>query len=632
MTQLFRFGSAEVHPAERQLLVDNRPVILGARAFDVLNLLIAHRERVVSKSELLEAVWPGLVVEENNLQVQVSTLRKVLGVGAITTVPGQGYQFTASVDGELAPDDAVASKAPHTPPAGQSARAAPAARWLRPQLVRRTSLAAGAAIVLVAGIGALVLLHAGPETASDTPGGAIAPVAAAHSVAVLPFVNMSGDPKQDYFSDGLSEELLNSLSSIPDLQVAARTSSFSFKGKENEITEIARKLNVGALLEGSVRKDGDHVRIAAQLINAGTGFLLWSQTYDRDLKDILKLQTEIATAVTHALQATLLADAWATIELGGTQNPKALDAYLRGMRWRGQADTREDIAAALAEFSEAIRLDPRFAKAYVAKSDFMTSSAAYVPVSEVRRTLDQARATAQQAVALAPGLGEAHAQLAHLETEVFDFTQAAAEFDRALALAPGDARVQGLSAGFFAAMDRAEEAMASARRAVALDPLSASSHSAAGMALKISHRYREAIEEFDRALSLQPQIAHAAVERGLAYLALGQLESARQSCASPPIDWSSHLCLAIAYDKLHQGAAAQQELAMLNGEIQDVAAFQYAEIYAQWGDVPKALGWIEKAYRLQDPGLIFAKVDELLDPLRQEPRFKEIERKLNFPA
>src|ERR1700722_1487237 len=166
-----------------------------------------------------------------------------------------------------------------------------------------------------------------PASAAGAPA-AFAPPP--HSIAVLPFVNMSGDPKQDYFSDGLSEELLNSLSSVRDLRVAARTSSFFFKGKEVDLADVAHKLNVGAVLEGSERKGGGHVRITAQLINAETGFHIWSHTYDRDLKDILKLQTEIATAVTTSLQATLMADTAATIELGGTQNPKAFDAYLRG--------------------------------------------------------------------------------------------------------------------------------------------------------------------------------------------------------------------------------------------------------------------------------------------------------------
>jgi TolB-like protein len=182
---------------------------------------------------------------------------------------------------------------------------------------------------------------------------------------VLPFVNMSGDPKQDYFSDGLSEELLNSLVSLRGLQVAARTSSFSFKGSGTDVADIARKLNVGAVLEGSVRKDGGRVRITAQLINAVTGFHLWSQTYDRDLKNVLALQTEIATAVTQALQATLLADASTVVELGGTHDPHAFDAYLSG---RGiKVISKETNLAQIAAFDEAIQLDPMYAKAYASK-------------------------------------------------------------------------------------------------------------------------------------------------------------------------------------------------------------------------------------------------------------------------
>jgi TolB-like protein/DNA-binding winged helix-turn-helix (wHTH) protein len=640
-TQSIRFGRAELHPAERQLLVDRRPVAIGARAFDVLSLLVAHRERVVSKHELLEAVWPGLVVEENNLAVQVSTLRKVLGAAAITTIPGQGYQFTATPAGDReAPDDPAPDFRRSAAPIALSSSGRPAEPVLQPaRHLRRVAahpgalFALGVTVLLGLGIGALNPRHAAEDAgAGALPGGAAALPPPAHSVAVLPFVNMSGDPRQDGFSDDLYEDLLSSLARVRNLQVAAPSPAPVLEDKDPGGADVGRKLNVATLLQGSVRKDGEHVRVSAQLVNVATGYLLWSQTYDSELKDTLRLRTQVATAVTEALQATLLSDTGTSVERGGTHHPQALDAYLRAVGRGENAHAREDYVSALESIAEAIRLDPEFAKAYVAKAQLLSGVAAYVPVSDVLKTLAQAHAAAERAVALAPDLGQAHAQLAHLDFEVFSFTRAATEYERALALAPADARVQAASAGFFAAMKRADEAAASARRAVALEPLSASAHSAAGMAWKTAHRYREAIEEFDRALSLQPQLAHAAVERGLAYLALGELEPARQSCAAAPIGWSRHMCLAITYGKLGRDAAAKQELAALRVEIRDVAAFQYAEIYAQWGDVPKALDWIEKAYELHDPGLIFAKVDELLDPIRQEPRFQQVERKLNFPA
>ena len=195
-----------------------------------------------------------------------------------------------------------------------------------------------------------------------------------HSIAVLPFANMSGDKEQEYFSDGLTEELLNSLAEINELQVAARTSAFSFKGTNTDIGTIARKLNVGAVLEGSVRRSANTIRITAQLINAVTGFHLWSKTYDRDLGDVLKLQTEIATAVASALKVTLLGDVAAKVELGGTRNPAAFDAYLRGAKaFNSRRTTTKEIPAAIAAYTEAIRLDPHYALAFAGRSIAFTA-------------------------------------------------------------------------------------------------------------------------------------------------------------------------------------------------------------------------------------------------------------------
>jgi TolB-like protein len=224
-------------------------------------------------------------------------------------------------------------------------------------------------ILSVVGAGALAYLAidkfwgAKQPESPPTPPAAPANAAAAfapppHSIAVLPFVNMSGDKEQEYFSDGLTEELLNSLAEINELQVAARTSAFSFKGKDTDIGTIARKLNVGAVLEGSVRRSGNTVRITTQLINAVTGFRLWSHSYDRDLGDVLKLETEIANAVASALKVSLLGDVATKIELGGTRNPAAFDAYLRALKDYQSIHDTGGLEAVIAVFTEAIRLDP----------------------------------------------------------------------------------------------------------------------------------------------------------------------------------------------------------------------------------------------------------------------------------
>jgi TolB-like protein/Tfp pilus assembly protein PilF len=454
-----------------------------------------------------------------------------------------------------------------------------------------------------------------------------------HSIAVLPFVNMSGDPKQDYFSDGLSEELLNSLVAIPDLQVAARTSSFTFKGKNEDVADVAQKLHVGAVLEGSVRKDGNQVRITAQLISAATGFHLWSQTYDRNLKNVLTLQTEIATAVTRALKATLLADAAAAIQIGGTQNPAAFDAYLRGKNLDRMGFNRENALARMAFFSEAIRLDPNFARAHVGAAEVQIGYAGnYAPGPEIRSWYRRARDHAEEAISLAPDLGEAHVALAFTwERGYLDFARAQAEYARALSLSPNDPGVLMRSGRFFVTMGRTEEGLSKIRRAIAMDQLNAKGYELLSYALGDAHRYREAIEENDRALQIDANSSDVRNARGLNYLLLGELDSARQSCETEKRDWQGRLCMAILYDRLGRHPDAESERAALQAESGDGTAYQMAEIYAQWGDIPKALDWLDTAYRLPDSGIDTLRVDQLVDPLRKEPRFREIERKLNFP-
>jgi TolB-like protein/tetratricopeptide (TPR) repeat protein len=468
-----------------------------------------------------------------------------------------------------------------------------------------------------------------PAAGGETPG--FAPPA--HSIAVLPFVNMSGDPKQDYFSDGLSEELLNSLAAVRDLRVAARTSSFTFKGKDTDVAEIARKLNVGAVLEGSVRKEGNQVRITAQLINAVTGFHLWSQTYDRDLKNVLALQTEIATAVSKALQATLLTDTAATIEIGGTQIPAAFDAYLRGKNLERGIFDRDNTLARVAAFLEAARLDPKFAKAYVSAANAQNVYANnFAPGPEVRSWFNKARENADKAVALAPGLGAAHAAIAGvLERGSLEFARARDEYDRALSLSPNDPDVLLHSGSFFAAQGRTDEGLSNIRRGIALDQLNPWGYGRLSVALSYAHQYRDAIQAADRMLQINPTDSAVRNERGLNELMLGNLDAAKSSCDTPKRSWQGQLCMAILYDKLHQHAQAEAELAAMQAELGDGASYQYAEIYAQWGDNPKALQWLDTAYHFPDPGIGTLKVDELMNPLRKEPRFLEIERKLNFP-
>jgi TolB-like protein/lipoprotein NlpI len=454
-----------------------------------------------------------------------------------------------------------------------------------------------------------------------------------HSIAVLPFVNLSGDKEQEYFSDGLTEELLNSLASINELQVAARTSAFSFKGKDEDIGTIARKLNVGAILEGSVRRSAHTIRITAQLINAVTGFHLWSKTYDRDLGDVLKLQTEIATQVSGALKVTLLGDLASRVELGGTRNPAAFDAYLRGRKVPVGTHSEKDDQRAIAAYTEAIGLDPNYALAFANRSIALNDYAGITSGPAIRENYDKSLSDARKAIVLTPDLAEGHLALAyHFESGALDFAKANAEYDRALALAPGNAQVLQHYGLFAVRMGRTEAGIAAARRAVVLDPLSSRTHSALGLALVLGRQYTEAIATYQDVLALEPENPDTYAYRGIAYYALEDFDRARASCESKADYGGGQICLALAYGKLGRHADAQSMLAKFQDSASDSAAYQYAYIYAQWGNVPKALEWLDTAVRLRDPGLIDLKTDPLMDPLRQEPRFQAIERGLKFPS
>jgi TolB-like protein/Tfp pilus assembly protein PilF len=453
-----------------------------------------------------------------------------------------------------------------------------------------------------------------------------------HSIAVLPFVNMSGDKEQEYFSDGLSEELLNDLSRINELQVAARTSAFSFKGKDTDIGTIARKLNVGAVLEGSVRRSAHRVRVTAQLINAVTGFHLWSETYDRDLGDVLKLQTEIASAVASALKVTLLRDVATEMKVGGTRNPAAYDAYLRSASAYWQVVSASDNESVRAGYQEAVRLDPNFALAYAEWSIALDAyGSLFAHGTAVGDFYRQARAAALKAVALAPELAEGHLALAVVYQRSFDFAGASDEFQRAMTLAPGNARVLRDYGDFAVEMGRTDAGIAAVRRAAALDPLSVESYSWLSGVLRSARRYDEALAAYQDGLSLQPKNPKWA-NGPLIYYALGDFEKMRAVCegvGEAVKDFQD--CLALAYKKLGRQADAETALARFKALEGNAAAYDYATIYAQWGNTREALTWLETALQLRVPQLINLKTEPLLDPLRLEPRFQAIERELRFP-
>jgi len=638
---IFGFGAFRMDAVRRCLARDGAPLKLPPKLFDTLLYLVEHAGRVVEKDELLTAVWDGRFVEEASLTQTVFLLRRILQsdettADFIVTVPGHGYRFVAPVRRETesgAPAGAstalreAAPAARFEPPATEQGASEPSRAWWRPG-----NAAFIAAALLVAGVISLALVQRwASERAPQGVHAAFNPPP--RSVAVLAFTNMSGDRSQDYLADGFSEELINVLSRVDALHVAARTSAFFFKSHPATIADIARQLNVGAVLEGSVRREGQRLRITVQLINAATGYHFWSHNYDRDFGDVLKLQTEIAEKVTQSLQVTLNAGDAARLTMGGTGNSAAFDAFLQGMRsmhGRDEASYR----SALAAFNEAVRLDPHYAAAQTKRAYVLMFIANFDTTNDlarVRATMAQAMGAADRAVALAPDWAQAHAARGAILLQLLDFGGAERELSRARAEAPGDVAVDRPYAYLEAYLGHRAAAEAAAARVVARYPLEADSYADQAEILYQNRRYDDSLAALRHAHALaEAEPPRDQLTSALVYLAQGKPEMARQKCALDQ-NAGQTLCLAIATHQLGRLAEAKAHLAKFRAAMGDTGAYDYAEIYAQWGDGTNALVWLKAAYKLRDTGLVMLRTDPLLDPIRATPEFADIERRLNFP-
>jgi TolB-like protein/Flp pilus assembly protein TadD len=459
------------------------------------------------------------------------------------------------------------------------------------------------------------------------------PSAPLDSLAVLPFANLSGDPAQDYFSDGLSEEMISTLARLKPLHVIGRASSFHFKGSHEDGATIGLKLGVAYLLDGSVRRDGGLVRVSAELADAKTGYERWSATYDRDLKDIFAVQSGIAQSVADALKVQLFGDDIAALSLNGTSSPEAYDSYLRGRHLLELGGDEAAYRQALARFDAAIAADPRYASAYAARATTLVYLAnQFVAPDRLRATYDAALASARQSVELAPGLAATQTTLA--ATLVFanhDFAGAKQAFARAKAEGGGDAAVLRGYGLFACELGDCEAGASVLRRATALDPLDPGAYKTLGSVLIGARRYPDAIAALRKAVALSPRasIVHGWI--GDALLLQGDLAGARSEYALEPLAWARRTGQAIVLRRLGDGAGARAALAaLIDGG--DGSAYQEAQVYAQWGDRDRAFAALDAAVRLNDPGVLRLKMDPLLDPLRPDPRFAERLAAAGLPA
>ena len=489
---------------------------------------------------------------------------------------------------------------------------------------RTSYVVIASAVVLAVALTALATWRFAPRHARDN---GAPPAQVAPSIAVLPFEDMSPDKDQEYFADGLAEELLNDLAKMPELRVTARTSSFQFKGRNEDLRVIGEKLNVASVLEGSVRKQGNRVRITAQLISASDGFHLWSETYDRNLKDVFAVQEEIARAVAGSLQVKLLG---ARTHSPQVTTPSAYNAYLQG-RYFYQKGSKENLEKAMSYYQQAIKLDPNYAPAWAELSMARRSRAGGNLVwPELQSETNKAREEAQHALRLDPNLARAYTALASVKM-LYDWNWGGANADmqQALALNPGDEETIGSAAFFAAIINHFDEALRLQRRAVEINPLSARAYHDLGFIAWWAGRPEEAIAAIQRALELDPE--YPWLHTVLAYV---NLEEGRPEIALAEADRDKFAIyrlqnLALAYHALGRKHESDQALTQLI-TTNPGADYQIAEVYAFRGQPDQAFDWLERAYVHRDGGLTCIKGDPLLKNLQHDPRYHAFLKKMGL--
>jgi TolB-like protein/Flp pilus assembly protein TadD len=450
------------------------------------------------------------------------------------------------------------------------------------------------------------------------------------SIAVLPLLNESGDPKDEYFSDGLSEELIAALAQIRELKVIGRSSSFRFKERKEESKTIGEKLGVATLLEGTVRKQGERVRIVAELINAADGIELWTRTFDRELKDIFAVQQEIAAAVAASLKITLLGSEKGPTANSPTKSTEAHNAYLLG-HYYFQRRNLDDYRRAVAHFDEAIRLDPDYALPYAERSE------AWIFIGDLtgqgKTTWPKARSDAEKAVAIAPTLAEAHAALGYVRyfTE-WKFIEGLSELKRAKELSPANPTANDLLARVLVYLGRLDEAERQARHAVELDPLSFPPQHNLARVLCFEGKLDEADAVARKSVELQPTAAASHRWQVLVAVQRGDGETALREAQLEPDEGYRRFELALAQHVRRDLNAADAALADLIAYGRDQLAYQIAEVYAVRGEIDKAFEWLQISYNSHDTGTLALLVDPLLRGLRDDPRYKNLLAKLGLPA
>ena len=619
------FGAYEFSPYSGELRKEGMRVRLEGQPLAILQMLLGRPGELVTRDELQTELWPGdtFVDFEHSLNAAVKRLRGVLNDSAdqpryIETLARRGYRFIAPVNTADTGSEHAASVA--IPSAEQVSRNV---------YVRRLWLLAVVALFVVA-VG--VWYWREWRHGLTTPAGPVI-----HSLAVLPLQNLGGDPSQDYFADGMTEELIGRLSRIHGLRVISRTSAMHFKNTQLSVPEIAKMLGVDAIVEGSVVREGPQVRIHAQLIRAATDEHIWTEEYQREYRSLLDVQAEVARSIAEQIEVSLTPEDRARLASTHPVDPEAYENYLKGRYYFNQR-TADALNKSIASFQQAIAKDSDYALAYSGLADAyaMLGFRGGFPSKDA---LSRAKTAALKAIELDDTLAEPHASLAFIaETHEWDWTTAKREYKRALELNPGDARAHNWYAGYLTYVGRFEDGISEAKRARELDPLSLPINNAlAGRLLAGSH-YDEALRQVQETLELDAHFAPAHQTLAWVYLHSGKNQEAIREFQnalqlSGTEDTDLELDLGFAYAVTGKQDEARRILAKLEKlhEQGVVPSGSVAILHGALGESNEAFAWLEKAYEERDPQLTYIKAGRRFEPLRKDPRFGQFVHRIGLP-
>jgi TolB-like protein/DNA-binding winged helix-turn-helix (wHTH) protein/Flp pilus assembly protein TadD len=626
-----RFGVFEADLRLGELTKHGKRLPLQEQPFRLLAMLLARPGQLVTREELRATIWPHTIVDfDHGLNKAVSKVRDALGDSAesprfIETVARRGYRFLADV--ALVPDGSQQTATAHPavgadagppvrPEAGTSSPRSPRVpRWML--------FGVGVALVLAGAVS--WILYTSKTSSSPT----------IRSLAVLPLKNLSGDASQDYFSDGMTEELITQLGQISALRVISSTSVMLYKGVDKPLADIARELSVQAVVEGSVLRSGDRVRITAQLIRVPADEQMWAQSYEGELRDMLALQSKVAQDIAEQIRATLSRRQQAALRKPRTVSPDAYEDYLKG-RYFWNKRTGDGLKKAIDYFSRAVAADPNYAEAYSGLADSYALAGDWLyEVLPPQEAFRQARAAATRALALDDTLGAAHTSLAFaLDLYAWDWAAAEKEYKRAIELSPGYATAHHWYAWHLLVMGRDSEGIFEMRRAESLDPLSLIISADLAEALCIAHLYDESVRQSKRTLDLDPNFAVAHYQLGQA-LAQKHLYDEAIAEFQRAIELSGHSGafdsnLAYVYALSGRKVEAEKILEALEagpGKNPSIDA-NIALVYVGLGDHDQAMNWLNKAYEARfNPSILLRPA---FDPLRSDVRFKDLWRRVGL--